>query len=78
LAHAIIISVAKLTNNPNYDSYHRGYKIIPEVQHLFQTTVFNVDNGAGMPEITRIQEHLFEYHIVVYEGLNSDQIMYDG
>jgi hypothetical protein len=78
LAHAIIIAVAKLTNETNYKSYRREYKVLPQVRQLLQTTGINLDNGAGIPELMRFQEHFSEYRIVVSEDLNCDQIMYDG
>jgi hypothetical protein len=77
LAHAIIIAVSKLTNDPNYDSYRRGYKNLPVVR-LLETTGIDLENGAGIPELARFQEHFSEYRIVVYEGLNCNHIMYDG
>jgi hypothetical protein len=78
LAHALIIAVAKLTNDPNYNSYRRGRKVLPQVRHLLQKTGISLDRGAGIPELARFQEHFSEYCIVVYEGLNCDQIIYDG
>ena len=47
LAHALIITIAHLTKNPNYKSYRQGRKILPEVQHLLQTTGINLQNGEG-------------------------------
>ena len=35
-------------------------------------------NGAGIPELTRFQEHFHEYKIVVYSGLNCERMMYKG
>jgi hypothetical protein len=34
LAHALITAIARLDNDPNYNSYQRGYKIRPEVDCL--------------------------------------------
>jgi hypothetical protein len=34
LAHALIIAIARLIKDPNYNSYRRGRRILPEVQHL--------------------------------------------
>jgi hypothetical protein len=47
LAHAPIIGIARLTKDPNYNSYRQGYKILPEVQQLLQTTGINLENGGG-------------------------------
>jgi hypothetical protein len=66
LAHAIIVAIAKITNDPNYTSYCKGYKIIPVVQHLLETTGIDLRNGGGIPELTRFQEHFKYYRIVVY------------
>jgi hypothetical protein len=78
LAHALVIAIAKATNDPNYNSLGRGYKIRPAVQNLLATTGIDLSQGAGIPEIERFQEHFGEYKIVVYEGLNCDNIMYEG
>jgi hypothetical protein len=78
LAHALEIAIAKATNDPNYNSYRRGYKIRHVVQNLLATTGIDIRQGAGIPEIETLQEHFGEYKIVVYEGLNCDNIMYEG
>jgi len=47
LAHARILAIARLTKDPNYNSYRREWKILPDVQHLLQTTEINLQNGDG-------------------------------
>ena len=43
LAHALIITNARITNNPDYNSYRKGYKILQKrVKHLLQTTGINL------------------------------------
>ena len=37
-----------------------------------------LDNGGGIPELERFQRHSHEYKIVVYVGLNCDDIMFEG
>ena len=69
LAHALIIGIARLTKDPNYNSYRRGVKILPEVQHLLQRGI-NLKNGGGIREIQQFQNHFTEFKIVVYDGLN--------
>ena len=49
LAHALIIGIAKATNNPNYKAFRQGRKIRPIVQHLLETTGIDLDNGADIP-----------------------------
>jgi hypothetical protein len=36
LAHALVIAVAKVTNNPNYQAYRKRRKILPKVRELLQ------------------------------------------
>jgi len=63
LAHALIIAIAKATNDPNYKAHIQGRKILPAVQNLLKTTIIDLIKGAGIPEI---------------EGLHCDSIMYEG
>jgi hypothetical protein len=77
-AHALAIAVAKATNDPNYNSYRRGYKIRLAVQKVLTTTGFDLSKDAGIAVIERFQEHLQEYKIVVNEGFNCDNIMFEG
>jgi hypothetical protein len=51
LARALIISIAKLTNDPNYVAYRKEYKIRPVVDHLLATTRIEMTNGRRMPEL---------------------------
>jgi len=79
LAHALIISIAKLTNDPYCNSYRDGRKtILPVVDRLLATTGIDLSNGGGIPELMKFQEHFKEYRIVVYRGLNCGDIMFDG
>ena len=78
LAHALIIAIARLHNDPNYTSYSKGFKIRPVVDKLLETTGIDLNSGGWIPELTRFQEHFHEYKIVVYSGLNCDSIMYQG
>jgi len=78
LAHALIIAIARLTNDPNYKSYRRGYRIRPVVQHLLETTGIDLQNGGGNPQIQRFQDHFTEYKIVVYGGPICEDIIFEG
>jgi hypothetical protein len=64
-ARAIVLAIEKLTNDTNYNSYRRGWKIFPVDQKLLQTTQINLDNGAGILERNRFQEDFREYRVVV-------------
>jgi len=78
LAHALIISIAKLTNDPDYKAFRQGRKIRPVVDHLLATTVIDLSNGGGIADLIRFQEYFKEYRIVVFRGLNCEDIMFDG
>jgi len=51
MAHALIIAIAKPTDDPNYKAYTQGRKTLPVVQNLLETTGIDLDNGAGIPEL---------------------------
>ena len=75
LAHALVIAIARLNNYPNYTLYRKGNKIRHVVRQLLETSI-DLKNGAGIPELTRSQEHFHEYKIVVCSGFNCVSIMH--
>jgi hypothetical protein len=46
-----------VTKDPNYEAYRKGRKILPEVQHLLQTTGIDLQQGGGVREIQQFQDH---------------------
>jgi hypothetical protein len=79
LAHALVIAIAKVENDPNYKAYRQGRKIRPEVQRLLEMTGIDLSSSGGIPELERFQEHFRDqYKIVVYGGLNCDSIYFEG
>jgi len=78
LAHALVISIAKVENDPNYKAYRKGRKIRQVVQTLLETTGIDLSNVAGIPELLRFQENFRQYKIVVYRGLSCEDIMFEG
>jgi hypothetical protein len=79
LAHALIIAIACVDNDPNYNSYKRGYKIHAEVDRLLEATGVDLSRGGGVPELESFQEYFRDrYKTVVYTGLRSDLIIYEG
>jgi hypothetical protein len=48
------------------------------VDHLLKTTGIDLTNGGGIPELTKFHEHFKKYRIVVYGGLNCEDIVFDG
>jgi hypothetical protein len=53
MANALIISIARLNNDPNYKAYIQGNKIRPIVDHLLATSGINLANGGGIPELMK-------------------------
>jgi hypothetical protein len=76
LAHALIIAIASLDNDPIYNSYRRSYKIRPKVDCLLQATGVDLSQGGDVPNVQ--QYYYYRYKIVVYNGLKCDSIMYEG
>jgi hypothetical protein len=77
LAYSLIIAIARLNNDPNYESYRQGHKLIPEVDNLLQTTGIDLTNGGGTQEL-KLFHSITDLRIVVYGGLNCNDIMIDG
>ena len=78
LAHALVISIAKVENDPDYKAYRQGRKIRQVVQTLLETTSIDLSKEAGIPELVRFQEHFRQYKIVVYRGQSCEDIMFEG
>ena len=58
LAHALVIAIARVTNDPNYKSYRRGWKRLPKVQELLQASGVDISRGGGIPGIQAFERHL--------------------
>ena len=54
----LIIAIARIDNDSNYESYRKGLKIRPVVRDLLEKTGIELSSGAGIPEIRRFQEHI--------------------
>ena len=78
LAHALVISIAKVGNDPNYKAHIHGRKIRQVVQTLLETTGIDLSNGAEIPEFVILQENFRLYKIVVYRGLSCEDIIFEG
>ena len=76
LAHALIIAIAKVTNDTNYAAYRKGRKIKLKAGQLLATSI-SLNNGWEIPEFEYFQDHFRHYKIVVYTGLNCDEIMFE-
>jgi hypothetical protein len=49
LTHALIIAIARLTNDSNYVAYRKGRKIRPMVDRLLELTGIDLTNDGGIP-----------------------------
>jgi len=78
LAHALIVGIARLEKDPNYQSYRKGNKIRPVVARLLEATGIHLTNGGRIPELVRFQEPFGDYKIVVYDDLHCDNIIFQG
>jgi len=78
LAHAIIIAIAKLENDPNYKAYRQGRKMRPVVQKLLAETGLDPTESGGFPQLIKFQEHFRQYNITVYEGLACEDVIFEG
>ena len=45
---------------------------------VLATTGIDLTNGGGIPELMQFQDHFKEYRIVVFGGLNFEDIVFDG
>jgi len=41
-------------------------------------TGIDLDRGGGIRELVQFQEYFKDYRIVVFSGLNCEEIMFDG
>jgi hypothetical protein len=79
LPHALIIAIARVDNDLNYNSYRREYKIHAEVDRLLEATGVDLSRRVGVPQLETFQRFLHDkYKIFVYTGLRSDSIIYEG
>ena len=59
LAHAVVIAVAKVTNDPDYNVYGIGIKkTYHKIHELLQVTVVHLSRGGGIPELAAFHRRL--------------------
>jgi hypothetical protein len=78
LAHALVIAKARLTDDPEYKAYRQGRKIRTVVEELLRATGIDLTDGGGIPELQRFQEYFKEFRIVVYSGLECEDVVFAG
>jgi hypothetical protein len=57
LAHALVVAIAKFTNDPDYNAFIQGRKIHSVEDRLLATTGNDLTNGRGIPELIKFKEH---------------------
>jgi len=58
LAHALVIAIAKVDKDTNYDAFRKGRKIRQIVEILLQTSGIDLFKGTGIPELVLFQDIL--------------------
>jgi len=48
------------------------------VARLLEAAGIDLTNGGGIPELIKFQKQFDDYKIVVYDGLHSDNIIFQG
>jgi len=75
--HALIIAIAKISDDTNYKSYLDGWKLDPVIHRLRESAGINLDRGGVIRELNQFQEYFKEYRIVVFSGFNFEDTMFD-
>jgi len=78
LAHAIIIAMARVNNDPNYKSYRSGRCLKEPFEQLLNASGVDLSNGGGFEELQQFQQYLSGYKIIVFDGLYPDRVMFSG
>jgi hypothetical protein len=56
LAHALVIAIARLNNDPKYKLYRNGYGLTQLVQDLLKASAVDLSNGGGLEELGQFQQ----------------------
>ena len=68
LAHALIIAMPRVNNDPKYALYRHGKCMKKLVEDLLNASGVDLSNGGGFEELEQFQEHLSDYKIVFFDG----------
>ena len=49
LAHALMIAIVRVTNDPSYKAYRQGWKILHKVSEFLQESGIDLSRGRGTP-----------------------------
>jgi hypothetical protein len=57
LTHALLISMARLRNDPHYQAYRKGLNILPKVNESLQASGVDLSRAGEIPELQAFQRH---------------------
>jgi hypothetical protein len=63
-------------DDPNYKLYRDGKNWALGLS-ITRSDVHQTGWGGGINELTQFQEHFKEHRIVVFSGLNSEDVLFD-
>ena len=75
---SLILAMARVNGDPKYPSYRDGRGMKKPVEDLLKASGVNLCNAGVFKELQQFQEHLSDYKIIVYVGLNTDWVMFSG
>jgi hypothetical protein len=75
LRHVLVIAVARVTDDPDFQAYRKGLKILAKVHELLQAAGVGLSRGGGIPKHTPFNI-MSQYRIVVYSDLRCDNILF--
>ncbi len=78
LAHALIIAMARVNDDPRCQSYEDGYLLDQPVDELLKAFGVDLSNGGGLEEHQHFQDYLSDCKIIVYDGLSPDRLILTG
>ena len=78
LVHALNIAMGKVNGDPKYKSYRNGRCLKHAVQYLLSAFGDKLTNSRGSKELEQFQNYLWNYKIIVYDGLSSDGDIFSG
>ena len=75
LAHALIIAMALVNDDPKYALYRHGKYMKKPVEDLLNASGVDLSKGGGFKELQQFQEYISVYKIIVYSGLSPDRLV---
>jgi hypothetical protein len=64
LAHALIIAMARVNNDPKYALYRHGKGLKQHVEKILNASGVDLSNGGGFEELQQFQQYFSDYKII--------------